>query len=111
MLRWDTAEQFKFAALQSEAGRALTLKYGAPQDLSTMVYIENGEAHVRSEAVLRIGRRLFAFAPVARLALLTVPRPMRDWFYTNVVAKNRYDLFGKRDECRLVEPGKEHLFL
>jgi predicted DCC family thiol-disulfide oxidoreductase YuxK len=110
-LRWDTAKQFKYAALQSEAGRALTLKYGAPRDLSTMVYIEDNTAHTRSEAVLRIGQRLFAFAPLARLALLTVPRPARDWFYTNVVAKNRYDVFGKRSECRVVEPGQEDRFL
>jgi predicted DCC family thiol-disulfide oxidoreductase YuxK len=111
LLRWDSARQFKYAALQSEAGQALALKYGAPRDLSTMVYIEGERAYVRSDAVLRIGARLFGFAPAARLALLTVPRPMRDWFYTNVVAKNRYDVFGKRDECRLVEPGQEDRFL
>lgn len=110
VLRFDTAKQFKYAALQSDSGRALSIKYGAPRDLSTMVYVEGGEAHVRSEAVLRIGANLFPFAPAATLAM-TFPRPMRDWLYTNVLAENRYQVFGKRDTCRLVEPGMEDRFL
>lgn len=110
-MKWDTAKQFKYAALQSDAGQALALKYDAPRDLSTMIYIEGEKAHVRSEAVLRIGARLFALAPAARFALIAVPKPMRDWFYSNVIAKNRYDIFGKREECRLVDPGQEDRFL
>jgi predicted DCC family thiol-disulfide oxidoreductase YuxK len=112
LLRWDTANQFKYAALQSDAGRALVVKYGAPADLSTMVYVENGNAYVRSEAVLRIAGRLGILLGIpAQATLLVIPRPLRDWFYTNVVAKNRYDVFGKRDQCRLVEPGQENRFL
>lgn len=111
LLKWDTANQFKYAALQSEAGQALALKYNAPRDLSTMVYIEGEQAFVKSDAMLKIGARLFAVAPAARLALIAVPKPLRDWLYSNVIAKNRYDLFGKRDECRLVEPGMEDRFL
>jgi predicted DCC family thiol-disulfide oxidoreductase YuxK len=112
LLRWDTTNQFKYAALQSDAGRALVVKYGAPADLSTMVYVENGNAYVRSEAVLRIAGRLGILLGIpAQATLLVIPRPLRDWFYTNVVAKNRYDVFGKRDQCRLVEPGQENRFL
>lgn len=112
LLRWDTKRQFKYTALQSDAGKALVLKYGAPADLSTMVYVEDNKAHIKSEAVLRIGQRLsMPLGLSAQLALMTVPRPFRDWFYTNVVAKNRYDIFGKRDECRLVDPENAHLFL
>jgi predicted DCC family thiol-disulfide oxidoreductase YuxK len=112
LLRWDSQKQFKYAALQSDAGRALVLKYGAPSDLSTMVYVEDGVAHVRSEAVLRIGRRLgLPLRVPAQIALVAIPLPMRDWFYTNVVAKNRYDVFGKRDVCRIADSGKEDQFL
>jgi predicted DCC family thiol-disulfide oxidoreductase YuxK len=112
LLQWDSQKQFKYAALQSDAGRALVLKYGAPSDLSTMVYVEDGVAHTRSEAVLRIGRRLgLPLRAPAQIALVAIPRPMRDWFYTNIVANNRYDIFGKRDVCRVADSGRKDQFL
>lgn len=112
VMRNDTRGQFKFAALQSDTGKALTEKFGCPSDLSTMVYVEGDQAYVRSDAMLKIGRRLgFTLALPSELALLAVPKPVRDYVYTNIIAKNRYSMFGKRDECRFVEPGEEHRFL
>lgn len=112
VMREDASRQFKFAALQSETGIALTEKFGCPSDLSTMVYIEGDQAYVRSEAMLRIGRRLgWFFSIPSELALLLVPKRLRDFVYTDVIAKNRYRVFGKRDECRFVEPGEENRFL
>ncbi|CAN8062717.1 unnamed protein product [Agarophyton chilense] len=110
--RYDTRNQFKFAALQSQTGQALTEKFGCPSDLSTMVYIEGNEAYLRSDAALKIGRRLgWYFSLPAQIGLLALPKPFRDFLYTDVIAKNRYSVFGKRDECRFVEPGEEHRFL
>jgi len=112
ILRNDSRNQFKFAALQSETGKALTDKFGCPSDLSTMVYVEDNKAYVRSDAMLYIGRRLGqVFALPSNLALLLVPKRLRDFVYTDIIAKNRYSVFGKRDECRYVEPGEEHRFL
>jgi predicted DCC family thiol-disulfide oxidoreductase YuxK len=112
LLKWDSERQFKYAALQSDSGKALVDKYDAPADLSTMVYIEDGLAHTRSEAMLRIGKRLgYGFGLPSQLAILAVPKPLRDWAYTNVLAKYRYDVFGKKEECRLVDPANADLFL
>lgn len=108
----DKHRQFKYAALQSESGRALSRKYGAPLDLSTMIYIEDDVAYTRSEAVLRIGRRLGpVIGIISQVALVVVPRPLRDWMYSNILAKYRYAIFGKKDQCRAVEPGMEDRFL
>lgn len=112
LIRQDRNKQFKYAALQSDSGQALARRYGAPSDLSTMIYIEEEKAYIQSEAVLRIGRRLgLATAGLSQIALLTVPRAVRDWMYRNLLAKYRYDIFGKKDQCRLVEPGMEDRFL
>jgi predicted DCC family thiol-disulfide oxidoreductase YuxK len=110
---WSTQRtSAQYAALQSESGRALLEMYNAPTDLSTMVYVSDGVAHTRSEAMLLIGKQLgFVFGPPAQLTLLAVPRPLRDWAYTNLLAKYRYDVFGKREECRVADPGDEDLFL
>lgn len=112
VMRYDTARQFKFAALQSESGVALAEKFDCPTDLSTMVYVEGDKAYVTSDAMLRIARRLgWLMALPAELGLLLVPKRIRDYVYTDIIAKNRYSVFGKRDKCRFVEPGEEHRFL
>lgn len=112
VMRNDSSQQFKFAALQSETGIALAEKFDCPTDLSTMVYLEGDSAYVRSDAMLRIARRLgWYMALPAELGLLLVPRRLRDFVYTDIIAKNRYTVFGKRNECRFVEPGEEHRFL
>lgn len=112
VMKFDKENQFKFAALQSETGKALAHKFGCPSDLSTMVYIEDNQAYIKSDAMLRVGRRLgWAFALPSELALLAVPKPIRDYVYTDLIAKQRYSMFGKRDQCRFVEPGQEHRFL
>lgn len=112
VMRNDTRREFKFAALQSETGKALAEKFNCPTDLSTMVYVEGDKAYMRSDAMLRIGRRLgWIMSLPAELALLIVPKRVRDFVYTDIIAKNRYEVFGKRDECRFVEPGEEHRFL
>lgn len=112
VLRYDTRRQFKFAALQSETGKALAEKFDCPTDLSTMVYVEGDQAFVKSDAMLKIARRMgWVWALPAELALLLMPRMLRDFVYTDVIAKNRYEVFGKRDECRYVEPAERHRFL
>lgn len=110
--RNDSKNQFKFAALQGETGKALTEKFKCPSDLSTMVYIEGKHAYVKSDAMLKIGRRLsWYMAFPSELAWIALPKPLRDFVYTDIIAKNRYSVFGKRDQCRIVEPGEEHRFL
>lgn len=112
LLRLDRKEKLKFAALQSESGRALLEEAGAPDDLSTVVYIRGDTAYTYSDAVLRIGEELdLPLAASAAMARVLVPQPMRDLFYTDVVAKNRYRVFGKSDSCTLLQPGYEHRFL
>mmetsp|Transcript_55881 Transcript_55881/g.137254 ORF Transcript_55881/g.137254 Transcript_55881/m.137254 type:complete len:183 (+) Transcript_55881:751-1299(+) len=111
VLRLDSAQQFKFASLQGEAGLRLLEEYSAPKDLSTMVYIEDGVAYVKSDAVLRIGSRLPLFGLASRFTLATVPKVVRDWLYMNILANNRYTLFGKRSSCRVPTQQEQKLFL
>lgn len=112
VLRFDPDPgEFKLAALQSDAGRALLRRHGRDEgDLSTIVLVEGDCLYVKSTAVLRIGRRLQdgvgAFRVLADLALL-FPVALRDVVY-DWVARNRYGFFGKLDECRLSDAGRYH---
>lgn len=111
LLKLDTAGVFRYAALQSDAGRELLQMTGAPDDLSTVVFVDGDKAYTYSDAVLRIGEAIPGLGLPAKLALAIIPRPLRDSFYTNVVANNRYWVFGKNDYCTLMQPGYEERFL
>jgi predicted DCC family thiol-disulfide oxidoreductase YuxK len=94
----DPKAQFRFAALQSDAGRALQERFGLdPDALDTLVLVEKRRPYVKSTAFLRVVRRLGL--PWRLLyPLVIVPRPVRDFLH-DVFARRRYRWFGKKDEC------------
>ena len=89
LLDWDTKGQYRLAALQSKAGSELLQQAGRkPGDLSSVVLVEPGQAYVKSEAVLRIGRRLNA--PFYLLGTMGLPVP-------SFIRDAAYDLVGSLD--------------
>jgi predicted DCC family thiol-disulfide oxidoreductase YuxK len=74
-----------------------------------MALIDQGRVYARSTAALRIARRLSFPWPLV-YALIVVPRPLRDLFY-DVIARNRYRWFGKRDACLIPTPELRKRFL
>jgi predicted DCC family thiol-disulfide oxidoreductase YuxK len=98
VIRRDPEARFRFAALQSPAGRRLLTEHGlGSEGIESVVLIQDGCAFTKSEATLRIvgalsgGWRLLG---VFRL----VPRAWRDWIY-GFIARNRYRWFGQRESC------------
>ena len=96
---------FRFASIQSEAGKELLHWYGLPGDFSeAVVLIDNGTHYLGSTAALKIGQMLkFPWSTLSRVGLI-VPKTFRDWIY-NQIGHHRYKLFGKRDVCMI--PTKE----
>lgn len=98
----DAARRFRFASLQSPAGRALLREAGLPPaHRDSLVLLEGGRAFVRSEAALRIARHLRGWRWA--WALRAVPRPIRDAAY-DLVARHRYRVFGKETACPVPTP-------
>jgi predicted DCC family thiol-disulfide oxidoreductase YuxK len=98
VIRRDRRGRFKFAALQSEAGRALLKKAGGGEvTLDSVLLIADGKVYQRSAAALRIARRLDGCWP-ALFVFIIIPPPLRDCIYT-WIARNRYRWFGRREEC------------
>jgi predicted DCC family thiol-disulfide oxidoreductase YuxK len=106
----DPRGEFSFAAIQSETGGRLMREAGMdPAECDSVILIEDGNAYVRSDAALRIARRLGAPWSAA-YALTVLPRALRDLVY-RLVAENRYRFFGRRDECMLPTPEVRGRFL
>src|SRR5262245_45383878 len=110
VLDHDHAGQFRFASLQSEAGKKLLAEHGlADLPLSTMVLIDGGKAHLDSEGILRTAQRLGgAFSLL--VPFLAIPRALRDPAY-RLFARNRYRLFGRSELCRVPTPEMRARFL
>lgn len=110
VIRHDRRDHFRFAPLQSEAGRALQMEYGVDAGaLSTFVLVENGKAYGRSTAALKVARRL-GFPMNMTYAFIIVPRAIRDMAY-NFVARNRYKWFGKKEVCMVPDERVRRKFL
>ena len=64
----------------------------------SFAFVANGQAYVKSEAVLRIARELRRWQWTWLFHF--IPRVIRDAIY-DLVARNRYRWFGRRDACIL----------
>lgn len=110
IIKRDRHERFRFAAQQSEAGQRLLHKFGLdPNELGTMVLVEGGQCYVRSDAALRIARKLDGLWPGC-YAGIVVPRPIRNAVY-GWVARNRYRWFGRQESCMLPTPAMARRFV
>jgi predicted DCC family thiol-disulfide oxidoreductase YuxK len=110
IIKRDKKAVFRFASLQSEAGQRYLKKFNLPlSDFNSFVIIENEKAYTRSTGALRAASKLGG-AWKAMNAFYILPGPVRDFFY-NLIAKNRYRLFGQRNECMIPTPELKSRFL
>ncbi len=93
----DAAARFRFTAIQSPYGSRLAKTFGIdPDDPDTNAVVHGGAVFFKSDAALTVLSSL----PGWRWTRLffAVPKPLRDAVY-NLVARNRYRIFGKYDAC------------
>jgi predicted DCC family thiol-disulfide oxidoreductase YuxK len=93
----DTQRRFRFTAIQSGYGTHLAQAFGInPDDPDTNAVIHGGKAFFKSDAALTVLSSLPGWKWVR--ALRAIPKPLRDAVY-NLVARNRYRIFGKYEAC------------
>jgi predicted DCC family thiol-disulfide oxidoreductase YuxK len=93
----DTAARFRFTPIQSTYGTRLAQAFGInPDDPDTNAVVHGGVAYFKSDAALTVLSHLRGWEWTQ--VLLTVPKPLRDAAY-DMVARNRYRIFGKYDTC------------
>lgn len=99
----DPAGRFRFASLQSSAARAVLGASAVEDPLpDSIVLVASGRVTTRSTAILRIARGLKFPWPLL-YAFIVIPRRLRDAVY-DVVARNRYRWFGRREVCMVPTP-------
>jgi predicted DCC family thiol-disulfide oxidoreductase YuxK len=103
-------DKFRFTPLQSENGEEILKKFNlSTKDFDTFVLIDGDKYYIRSTAALIVAKNLPGLWKVL-YALIIIPGPLRDFLY-NLVAKNRYKLFGKKEACRIPTAEERSKFL
>jgi predicted DCC family thiol-disulfide oxidoreductase YuxK len=106
----DTAGQFSYTPAQSLLGSSLLRHFGINTSrLDTVVLVRGDRAFTRSAAAIEIASGLDM--PWNLLTVFkAVPEPLRDMLY-DLIALNRYQLFGKKEECMLPSEELRRRFL
>jgi predicted DCC family thiol-disulfide oxidoreductase YuxK len=109
LLKHDRVGRYRFAAMQSDAGRALLAGHGLdPDDPASFLLVDGHRAWTDSDAIRRV---LMGLGGAWRLALgiALVPRGVRDPLY-RWIARHRYRWFGMT-ACRVPTEEERARFL
>ena len=109
VMRLDRERRFRFLPIQSERGRALAARHGIDPDApETNAVVWDDRLWFKSDAALTV---LGAFPETAPLAgLKRLPRALRDPVY-DLIARNRYRIFGRTDQCMVPSAAERERFL
>lgn len=110
VIRRDNTSHFLFASLQSEEGKKILAEKNLPvNEIYSFLLVENGKVYNRSTAALKVFSKLKGLWRLL-YGFIIVPKFIRDGIY-QVVAKNRYQWFGKKNECMIPSPELRARFL
>ena len=107
IMKRDPKGVFKFAPLQGEYASQVAPEQAS--ELKSIVYLRSGQKYTKSGAVLRILKDLGGIWQAGWIFWL-IPFFIRDFFY-GLIARNRYRIFGKKENCRIPTPKEKVRFL
>ena len=107
----DKNDVFLFASLDSEIGKKITSHLHIDTSImESIILYEPGVAYdFKSTAALRILKEFGGFWWLTQIGYV-LPQTIRDAIY-DIVAKNRYKWFGKKDSCMIPNPELKAKFL
>ncbi len=110
VIKRDPHAKFKFGTLQSNKAIELLLPHHInPEELNSVIFIENNKVYTQSDAAIKIAQHLGSAWPLAA-SLLIIPKFIRNAVY-RFIAKNRYRWFGKKMQCMVPSPDLKSRFL
>jgi len=111
IIKYDMKNTFLFANLQSEAGKELTKYLGIDtKKIDAIILYEPGVSYeIKSNAALKIMDDFGGFWKLT-FVLRVFPVSFRDVIY-DIIAKNRYKWFEKKESCMMPTPEMKAKFL
>jgi predicted DCC family thiol-disulfide oxidoreductase YuxK len=99
IIKRDKKKVFLFASLQSDVAKNILLHKKYKINMDTIVLFYKDKIYTKSDAALLIFR-LLGFPYNILFPLIIIPRIIRNFVY-DLIAKNRYKWFGKKDFCMI----------
>ena len=109
LVRVYTQKVLKFAPLFGETYQSNRLPEKS-KELDSIVILSEGKLYFKSTAFLKIMELVFPMFKLLIRILTMVPVFIRDFIY-DLVARNRYTLFGKSNTCRIPTTSEKELFM
>ena len=111
IIRHDKNDVFRYATLQRVTGTEIQRIHNIDTSKldSIILYTPEMEVFYKSTAALKIAKKLKFPISILSVGLL-LPRFIRDKIY-NYIAKNRYQWYGKKEECMIPTPELKSKFL
>jgi len=110
LIRHDRRRALRYTPLQGVTAKQYLEKPNPDiSSIDSVVLAEGKRLYFKSSAALRLFKYLPAPWPLAGILML-LPRFFRDWCY-DLLAGNRYRIFGRLDDCRSPAPVERELFL
>lgn len=109
LIKRDTAGKFVYSALSWPYGEKLKAAFPELREVDSIVLYDGNRAHVKSTAALKIAGMMPGLWPAMKVFLL-LPAFIRDAAY-DLIARNRYSLFGKKETCMMPTPEIKARFL
>ena len=99
LIKYDKNNIFRFAAMQTKAGERIMQEYRVLNDRKSIILIKQGVVLYKSEAIIEIAKQITGWPSIFKYGFLC-PKILRDGIY-DLIAKNRYYLFGKKETCSI----------
>lgn len=109
LIKFDKKKNLHFAAQQTISGEKIMNQYLVNQDARSVIFIKENLVYYQSDAIIEIAKLLSGWPRIAILAIV-FPKFLRNWAY-DLVANNRYKIFGKQMNCSIPSKANEHKFI
>ncbi|WP_422104396.1 thiol-disulfide oxidoreductase DCC family protein [Winogradskyella sp.] len=112
VIRRDKNNRFLFAPLQSEVGQDIIKAFNIDTEETDSIILYNPKErriYHKSSAALRVAKSL-GFPTHLMSIFFIVPTVLRNWIY-DIIARNRYKWFGKKDSCMIPTPELQAKFM
>jgi predicted DCC family thiol-disulfide oxidoreductase YuxK len=114
LIKNDKKGVLKFASLQGDYAKDFIdqkdfVDQTEIHSMQSIMFFDGKNLYKKSTAVLKLSSLIGGWHKLLLLGYI-IPRFLRDGLY-NIVAKNRYRWFGKKDQCMLPSKELENRFL
>jgi len=99
LIKYDKNNIFRFAAMQTKAGENIIQEYNVLNDRKSIILIKERTVFYKSDAIIEIAKQITGWPSILKYGFL-FPKFLRDGIY-DLIAKNRYFLFGKKESCSI----------